>query len=185
MAIVYGVEYAIKEENGQKGDPANIGKHFLSNVGLFYQFMLGENPYGDNMTTTSWLVYIIFTMLVQVIALNLLIAILSETFANVYATMDANHCRTKVEILLEISGLKFIYRGAPDNKKFLHFVKQSSEKFSDVSESKQMQLQLQTLTTDVKDLKEMMASMNENILSMKSQISQIPVQMTSNQQDQA
>ena len=113
MAIVFGVENAIKVENGEKPDPAKIGADFMNNVGLFYMFMLGENPYED-MTTTAWLVYVIFTMLVQVIALNLLIAILSETFANVYATMDANHCRTKVEILLEISGLKFIYREAQD-----------------------------------------------------------------------
>lgn len=178
MAIVYGIEFAIKDDGDEKGDPSNIGKHFFGNVGLFYMFMLGENPYDTPETTTSWLVYVIFTMLVQVIALNLLIAILSETFANVYATMDANHSRTKVEILLEISGLKCIYRGSPDTKKFLHFVKQSSEKFSDVSESKQMQIQLNTLTTDVQGLKEMMVNMNENILEMKSQISQIPVHQT-------
>jgi len=72
-------------------------------------FMLGENPYGK-MHANAWLLYIVFTMLVQVVALNLLIAILSETFANVYATMDANHCRTKADILLEISGLKCCFK---------------------------------------------------------------------------
>lgn len=145
--------------------------------------MLGENPYGDDkLSTTSWLIYVIFTMLVQVIALNLLIAILSETFANVYATMDANHSRTKVDILLEISGLKCIYRKAPEAKKFLHFVKLSSEKYSDQSESKQMQERMETLTTDVETLKDMMVTMNENILEMKSRVNQIPIQ-SSNEEE--
>jgi hypothetical protein len=46
-----------------------------------------------------------FTILVQVVALNLLIALLSETFANVTANMEANHTRTMVNILLELAGI--------------------------------------------------------------------------------
>lgn len=58
-------------------------------------FTMGENPY-EEMGATGWLVYVIFTLVIQIVALNLLIAVLSETFANVIATMEANHCRTKV-----------------------------------------------------------------------------------------
>lgn len=63
MAIIYGVEYSVSKEDGGEGSSANIGNHFLYNVGLFYQFMLGQNPYLE-MNKTAWIVYVIFTMLV-------------------------------------------------------------------------------------------------------------------------
>ena len=128
MAIVFGIQFSTKDTEGNPGTPGSILTNFPANIGLFYMFMLGENAYdGVDMTPTSWLVYVVFTMLVQVIALNLLIAILSETFANVYATMGYNHCRTKVDILLEISGIKCLIDKSQDHK-FLHFVIYSSEK---------------------------------------------------------
>lgn len=128
MAIVFGIQFSTKDTEGNSGSPSSILTNYPANVGLFYMFMLGENAYdGLDMTPTSWLVYVVFTMLVQVIALNLLIAILSETFANVYATMGYNHCRTKVEILLEISGIKCLIDKSQDHK-FLHFAIYSSEK---------------------------------------------------------
>lgn len=107
MAIVYGVEYAMAaDESTKKASTDSMRLNFFNHVGKFYMFMNGELPYEDEMSTTAWIVYVIFTLLVQIVALNLLIAILSETFTNVYATMKANHCRTKVEILKELSSLK-------------------------------------------------------------------------------
>ena len=53
-----------KSEDGKDGTSANIGRNFLKNVGLFYMFMLGENPYEGSLLPTSWLIYVIFTMLV-------------------------------------------------------------------------------------------------------------------------
>lgn len=100
--------------------------------------MIGENPYEDmELTTTAWIVYIIFTVLVQIVALNLLIAIMSDTYKKVYDTMNANHCRTKVQILLEISGLKCCFR-KNSNLKHLHFVRYSSEKLSAHKESDEL-----------------------------------------------
>lgn len=48
-------------------------------------FTLGENPYGDieTMGYSEGLIYFLFTYLVTIIAFNLLIAILSETYDNV------------------------------------------------------------------------------------------------------
>lgn len=39
---------------------------FFVNLGLFYQFMLGEIPYAEDSdySTTNWIVYIMFTMLI-------------------------------------------------------------------------------------------------------------------------
>jgi hypothetical protein len=97
MAIIFGIEFAMKkDDDGKEGSPSQIGGKFFENIGIFYMFLNGENAYEDvdPMTPTAWLVYVVFTLLVQVIALNLLVAILSETFANVNAAMTANHNRT-------------------------------------------------------------------------------------------
>lgn len=60
MAVVYGIEFANHKEDGVKNKPSSIGLNFFANFGLFYQFMVGENPYGDagDMSATGWLVYV-------------------------------------------------------------------------------------------------------------------------------
>lgn len=153
MAIIFGIEYAIEKKKDKKeGKPENVGANFLDNIGLFYQFMLGENAYEDHeMNSTAWLVYVVFTMLVQVIALNLLVAILSETFANVNAAMTASHCRTKVEILLEISGLTCLFKKGDEEKKFIHFVCYASEKLATMGKNK-TESQVMKMSKEMSDI---------------------------------
>jgi len=171
-AIIFGIEYATKEADGKRGTSAAIGKNLAGNVGLFYQFMLGENPYEDEeMIATAWLVYVIFTMLIQVIALNLLVAILSETFTNVMAAMDANHCRTKVDMLHEISGFKCLVKQS-DEHKFIHFVRYTSEKLS-VYGKDETESQVIKISSQLTDLNSTVATMNENIGEIKSQLSKL------------
>lgn len=64
MAIHKGIK-------GQEG--------FFYNYGSLYQTWMGENP-GLNITLQDWLVYFFFTNLVNIIALNLLISIISNTY---------------------------------------------------------------------------------------------------------
>ena len=70
-----------------------------------------------------------FTLLVNITCFNLLISILSNTFDNVQTTLDATHCRTKVEILNELSVLMAWNRGK-NELDYLHFVYYSSDKLS-------------------------------------------------------
>lgn len=129
MAICYSFEFVMTTDGDQKVvNTDSIKKNFIPNIGLFYMFLNGENPYSDGVNGSAWIIYIVFTLLVQVVALNLLIAILSETFANVYAQMDANHCRTKVEILNEISGLKCLFKQNDDRRYFMHFFMYQNDK---------------------------------------------------------
>ena len=66
-------------------------------------FMYGENPYGKlKLTSSYWFIYLLFSILVIIVAFNLLIAILSNTFDKVTSTLESQHCRTKVETLFEI-----------------------------------------------------------------------------------
>jgi len=56
-----------------------------------YQVMFGENPDLTKSPRFDWFIYICFTLMVNVVALNLLISIIGETFGNVSAQMNGHH----------------------------------------------------------------------------------------------
>ena len=85
-------------------------------------------------------------------ALNLLIAVLSETFANVYASMNASHCRIKVDVLIEISGLKCCIK-KDNSESYLHFLNYSSEKIEGLAEEGDMAAQVDEIATELSDFK--------------------------------
>lgn len=94
---------------------ANIPKY----IGFFYQLILGENPSG--MLLLEWMIYVLFTILVNIIAMNLLIAILSNTYDKVMSTLDAIHFKTKVDILNEVQDYMFWNRNK-NSLNHLYFV---------------------------------------------------------------
>lgn len=140
--------------------------NFLANIGLFYQFMLGENPYKEA-SFTGWIVILIFTILVQVVALNLLIALLSETFTNVTAHMQANHTRTMCSILIEISGLKLCFNKEDLEMKCLHFVRYASKKIKLAGENDDLETKVRDIQKEMSNVKETQYNMNDHILDMK------------------
>jgi len=56
-----------------------------------YQVMFGENPDLTKSPRFDWFLYICFTLMVNVVALNLLISVIGETFGNVSAQMNGHH----------------------------------------------------------------------------------------------
>jgi len=48
-----------------------------------YEVMHGENPELDNIPTIEWYLYLIFSLMTNVVALNLLVSVIGETFGNV------------------------------------------------------------------------------------------------------
>ena len=54
----------------------NLADHFFDILGTKYQVLFGENPDSHEMSSTQWANYILFTLLLNIICLNLLIAIL-------------------------------------------------------------------------------------------------------------
>lgn len=77
---------------------------------------------------------------------------LSETFANVYASMDASHCRIKVDVLIEISGLKCCVK-KDDSESYLHFLNYSSEKIRGLTEDGDMAAQVDEISTELSEFK--------------------------------
>ena len=59
FSIVYGVEFALKpDEETNAVSTDSIKNNFVTYLGLFYQFILGENPY-EELSTTAWIVYLL------------------------------------------------------------------------------------------------------------------------------
>jgi len=63
--------------------------------------MFGENP--SDLNAMKWGLYFTSSMIISVVALNLLIAVISNTFGQVMDTIDAIHCKQKANMLLELA----------------------------------------------------------------------------------
>jgi len=92
--------------------------NFIKNLGIYYKTMLGEVRTSNLLTSNDWIIYICFTLFVNLILMNLLISVILNSYDKVQASMDAYHCKNKAEILLEIGSLG---KAKDDDKKDLVF----------------------------------------------------------------
>lgn len=67
--------------------------YFITLLGGEYQQMFGENPSPDDMKGIKWMLYFMSSMVMNVVALNLLIAVISETYGKVQDTYEAVECK--------------------------------------------------------------------------------------------
>lgn len=147
MAVVTGLKHIDGLE-----DQNEVWDTFTSNLGEFYMTMLGENAEGDS-SALKWLIYILFTVLVNIVALNLLIAILSNTYDNVMASLDATHLKTKVEVLDEISDF-MIWNRFNKETHWLHFVYYSFEKLTPNANSGEFEGRVRVMLNELKSVKD-------------------------------
>lgn len=106
MTITFAlVNYAIDREEGVD---EKFGDNFLNQ----YQVIFGENP--DNSQSkwehTRTFLYITFTNLMNIVMLNLLIAIISDGYDRVQATQKSTDLRAKCVILSDFGQLEVFFR---------------------------------------------------------------------------
>lgn len=77
---------------------------------------------GKDSKTGAWPLFIIFMFITNLIALNTLIAILSDKFDEVMAEKDLYDMREKIILLLELNDL-FHFNKDKKDMKFIHFIK--------------------------------------------------------------
>ena len=75
----------------------------------------------------KWVNYIVFTFIVNIVCLNLLIAILSNVFDNVQSSIEVFHIKSKIEILLDTSHI-MIWNKENVKKTYLFFIRYANEK---------------------------------------------------------
>ena len=71
----------------------------------YYMIMFGNNPQVSKLDTVQWVLLISFTLLVNILNLNLLISIIGDTFEKVQSTQHAMNYKMKANALNELAGL--------------------------------------------------------------------------------
>ena len=98
-----------------------------------YTFMMGNVVMADDKPVKK-ILYGIFSLFIIIVNLNLLIAIISETFANVLSTMMATDAKGKADALQEIGGFtQYLFppkseEDDQDNKFFMHILKNAQKR---------------------------------------------------------
>lgn len=99
--------------------------------------MFGENPDIDKLKNDSiyFINYFGFSLIVNIVSLNLLIAVISNTFDSVQSSIEAHHLKTKAEILQELSGFQTWNRNKSE-RKYLHIIQNANSKLEDLGSDK-------------------------------------------------
>jgi len=123
FAVLYRIEQVQQAES-----VATSSTNFLREIGDSYQMLYGENPAADRMSWLHWSIYFGFTLLLNVVSLNLLISIISNTYDKVQQSMDAYHCKTKAETLLELATFLAVKDEEDEELSYLYIFRYSSVK---------------------------------------------------------
>lgn len=71
----------------------------------------------------------------NIVSLNLLIAVISNTFDSVQSSIEAHHLRTKAQILSELSGFQTWDRDKSE-RMYLHIIQNANSKLEDLRNDK-------------------------------------------------
>mmetsp|Transcript_33818 Transcript_33818/g.32924 ORF Transcript_33818/g.32924 Transcript_33818/m.32924 type:complete len:191 (+) Transcript_33818:1407-1979(+) len=108
VVVAFGHSYLILERNNSTG-PLISG--MWNSVILSYMMPMGEYPtdsFGDFQNWLSWVYFFLATFLLNIMMLNLLISIISDTFARIKAQYDVI---MYMDMLNVINENKFLYWG--------------------------------------------------------------------------
>ena len=72
-----------------------------------YRMIYGDFNEVDNYGPVAWVFFIMATVLVPLVMMNLLIAIISDTFERVYSSKTASDYKEKTALILEVENLMF------------------------------------------------------------------------------
>ena len=106
VVLTFALLNEIAASHAGLGAPRTLSQQtsaFLAILGAKYQQMHGANPAPASMHALQWGLYFCSTMLINIVSLNLLISVISNTYDRVQGAMDAFHCKTKASMLLELA----------------------------------------------------------------------------------
>lgn len=105
------------------------------------------------MENLEWGIYILYTVLINITVMNLLIAILSNTYDNVMASLDATHFKAKLNILNEIQDL-MIWNRRKNELSYLHFIYYAHEDLSPSMSNDQFEGRVRIMLDQIKSVKD-------------------------------
>lgn len=97
------VNYSLDKEEGLHKD-----KGLFVNLANQYRILFGENPEieFDSKHIIRWTLYVVFTLLMCTVMLNLLISIISDEYDRVQATQKSTDLKAKCDILWDYGQLE-------------------------------------------------------------------------------
>jgi len=87
------------------------------------------NPAPASMHALQWGLYFCSTMLINIVSLNLLISVISNTYDRVQGAMDAFHCKTKASMLLELACFQNAAEEEEEELQYLYVFRYSYESY--------------------------------------------------------
>lgn len=119
-------------------DPGHDNKKnraFLYEFGKSYGILFGENPDQSAMSNLDWIYYFSLTTLLNIVAFNLLISLISNTFDRVLSSLPSIQCKIKAELLCELAS--FWPRKVTEEKylKYLFVVRYTSDTIGAIQNS--------------------------------------------------
>ena len=101
----------VDEENENDSNSALYPiANLWNNFKMMYSFMLGE-VIGTSDPIIRWIFFLILTLMVNIVVLNLLIAIISNTFDRVQSNQKAVDCKELAQMMLEVEQMMIWRRG--------------------------------------------------------------------------
>ena len=119
-----GAPMGLAYDAGSAGDDGAPDDPYASPQGMMmkmYAILLGEFDEAQYVNDWAFVMFVVFTLVGVIILLNLLIAVISNTFDEVQSSIDAHHLRTKAQILQDLSGFRTWDR-AQSKRMYLHII---------------------------------------------------------------
>ena len=120
--------------------------------------MFGENPAPEDMDNKYWFAYILSTFVINIVGLNLLIAVIGDNYAKVTERLNAIDCKSRLQSILKVE--KKIHQTNYDvandfSRQYLHVI----QYFADVESEDQTDIKLKALNEDILEVKKNQDSM--------------------------
>ena len=88
-------------------------RNFWEEIGGMYRLTYGDFAYVDDYGVFEWTFFVVSTLIVPLVMMNLLIAIISDSFERVYSNKLSYDFQVKCSLVLETENLLFWRRNRP------------------------------------------------------------------------
>jgi len=87
MVIIFTLLQKISQTTA--GKKVTKSFNFIESIGSNYELLLGDNVTTNHQTANDWLIFIVFTVMINLILLNLLISVVFNTFDRIQHSMES------------------------------------------------------------------------------------------------
>lgn len=137
---------------------------------------MGENIDVGTSTDLDWVIYFAYTTLINIVALNLLISIISNTFDNVLMSFDATQCTTRASMLLEYGSLREKFDDSK-NLKYLYIVNYAHEAIGEAGAGDEFTGRVRAITDKIGALNSKFDDQKDKVAAVQSDVTEIKDQL--------